>query len=207
VYLFAIFFIFKDMKTALYARVSTADQQTLAMQTQTMQEYLHKRGWSLAMSLQDKASGADKRPNRELIMQAARRRQIDVVVVWKLDRWSRSLPDLVSTLNELNELGVAFVSITEAIDLTTPSGKALAGMLSVFAAFERDLIRERVKAGMAHAKSKGKHIGRPSLTDFQKSEIKRLKASGMNNSQIAREVGVSRGSVRNVLRAVTTPGS
>jgi putative DNA-invertase from lambdoid prophage Rac len=104
------------------------------------------------------------RPNaalRQKILDSARRREVDVVPVWRLDRWGRSLVDLVVTLKELAELGVAFVSLTEALDLTTPTGRAMAGLLSVFAAFEHEILRERIRAGIAEARLQGKHLGCP----------------------------------------------
>ena len=108
-------------------------------------------------------SGATTRPKREKLIESARRREIDLVLVWRLDRWGRSLVDLVSTLQELTALDVGFVSLTEALDLTTPSGRALAGMLAVFAEFERDILRDRVKAGIDQARKEGKPHGRPRL--------------------------------------------
>ena len=92
---------------------------------------------------------------------AARRREIDVIVVWRLDRWGRSVADLMATLGELTELGVGFVSLTEALDLTTPTGRAMAGMLAIFAEFEREILRERVRAGIAQARKQGRPHGRP----------------------------------------------
>jgi len=127
----------------------------------------------------------------------ARQRKIDAIVVWKLDRFGRSLAELINSLNELRDLGVVFVSLTESLDFSTPSGRAMAGMLSIFAEFEREIIRERVKAGIANARSHGKPHGRPRLAARKESEIKRLKASGLNNSQIARKLKISRGSVIN----------
>jgi DNA invertase Pin-like site-specific DNA recombinase len=97
-------------------------------------------------------------------MEAARRREIDVVLVWRLDRWGRSVADLLATLQELEHLGVGFVSLTEALDFTTPAGRAIAGLLAVFAEFERDVLRERVRAGLAHARQNGKRLGRPLTT-------------------------------------------
>src|SRR5450631_3422841 len=94
-------------------------------------------------------------PRREELIQSARRRELDVILVWRLDRWGRSLLDLIGSLQELNELGVGFVSLSEALDLTTASGRALAGMLAVFAEFERDILRDRVKAGIAQARQEG----------------------------------------------------
>src|SRR5271157_5108815 len=121
-------------RVGLYARVSTHDQQTLSLQIRTMREYAGKRGWEIAIQIKEVGSGAVERELREKLMVAARRREIDVVLVWRLDRWGRSLADLVVTLKELAALGAGFVSLTEALDLTTPTGRAMAGLLSVFAA-------------------------------------------------------------------------
>ncbi len=127
----------KMFRVGLYARVSTHDQKTLPMQMRAMREYALKRGWAITMQIKEIGSGASERELREKLMAAARRREIDVVMVWRLDRWGRSLADLVVSLQELAELGVGFVSLTEALDLTTPAGRAMAGLLSVFSAFEQ----------------------------------------------------------------------
>src|SRR5215469_14835696 len=121
----------KMFRVGLYARVSTHDQQTLSLQMRAMREYAAKRGWTIAVQIREIGSGASEREQRERLLAAARRRDIDAVVVWRLDRWGRSLVDLVVTLKELSALGVGFVSITEALDLTTPTGRAMAGLLSV----------------------------------------------------------------------------
>ncbi|MGA2348134.1 MAG: recombinase family protein, partial [Candidatus Sulfotelmatobacter sp.] len=139
-------------RAGLYSRVSTHDQQTLPLQNRALREYAAQRGWTIAMQVKEVGSGAAQRQLREKLLQAARRRDIDVVLVWRLDRWGRSVADLVSTLQELEHLGVGFVSLTEALDLTTPSGRAMAGLLAVFAQFEREILRERVRAGLAHAR-------------------------------------------------------
>src|ERR1035438_6728956 len=110
----------------LYARVSTHDQQTLPMQLRTMRAYAKQRGWSIGMEVRDVGSGANVRPEREAMPKAPRLRELDVIVVWRLDRWGRSLLDLIGSLQELHELGVGFVSLSEALDLTTASGRALA---------------------------------------------------------------------------------
>ncbi len=136
------------IKVGLYARVSTQDQQTLPMQLRALRTYVKQRGWTIVQQIQDVGSGVNNRPQREQLLQAARRRELDAILVWRLDRWGRSLADLVLTLKELAELGVGFVSLTEALDLTTPTGRALAGLLAVFAEFEREILRERVKAGI-----------------------------------------------------------
>jgi len=119
------------------------------MQNRTMREYAARRGWTIVMQVREIGSGAAQREAREKLLEAARRREIDVVLVWRLDRWGRSLADLVVTLKELADLGVGFVSLTEALDLTTPIGRAMAGLLAVFAEFEHDVLRERVRAGLA----------------------------------------------------------
>jgi DNA invertase Pin-like site-specific DNA recombinase len=103
----------------------------------------------------------DNRPKREELLKKAYRREIDAILVWKLDRWGRPLADLVSTLKNLTDLKVGFISLTKAIDLTTPIGRALTGMLSVFAEFERDILRERIKAGIDQSRMNGKPHGRP----------------------------------------------
>ena len=108
-----------------------------------MRDYAARRGWIIAIEVKEIGSGASVRELRQKLLDAARRRDIDVVVVWRLDRWGRSMADLVTTLQELRDLNVGFVSLTEALDLTTPSGRAMAGLLAVFAEFEREILQER----------------------------------------------------------------
>ena len=155
----------KMFRAGLYARVSTNDQQTLPMQNRAMREYAARRGWTIALQVKEVGSGAAERQLREKLLEAARRREIDVVLVWRLDRWGRSVADLLATLQELEHLGVGFVSLTEALDLTTPAGRAMAGLLAVFAAFEREILQERVRAGLAHARQNGRRLGRPTPRD------------------------------------------
>ena len=188
------------MRVGIYARVSTIDQQTLPMQLEQMREYIKNRNWRLAVEVQEIGSGAKTRPKREELLKMARRREIDAVLVWKLDRFGRSLADLVTSLNELRELGVVFVSLTESLDFSTPSGRAMAGMLSTFAEFERDMIRERVTAGIANARAKGRPHGRPRTASLKKDQINKLKTDGLNNSQIAKKLKISRGSVIGLLK-------
>jgi putative DNA-invertase from lambdoid prophage Rac len=120
-------------RAGLYARVSTNDQQTLPMQNRALREYAARRGWMIALQVREVGSGAMQRQAREQLMEAARRREMDVVLVWRLDRWGRSVTDLLATLPELEHLGAGFVSLTEALDLTTPAGRAMAGLLAIFA--------------------------------------------------------------------------
>jgi DNA invertase Pin-like site-specific DNA recombinase len=187
------------MKAALYARVSKSEQQTLHMQIEAMSSYAQNRGWEIINKVAEVGSGAKERKKREELLKNARRRSIDVIIVWKLDRWGRSLPDLINSLQELNELGVGFVSITEALDLTSPTGRAMAGLLSVFAEFERDILKERIKAGIVQARSKGKCHGRPKTAALKADEVKSLFDKGLNKSEIARRIKIGRTSVIRIL--------
>jgi DNA invertase Pin-like site-specific DNA recombinase len=186
-------------RAGLYARVSTNDQQTLPMQSRAMREYAALRGWTIAMQVRDVGSGAARRVAREKLLEAARRREIDVVLVWRLDRWGRSVTDLLATLQELEHLGVGFVSLTEALDLTTPAGRAMAGLLAVFAEFEREILRERTRAGLAQARQNGKRLGRPATVAAHAVEIRRLHRAGVAKAEIARRLRVGRTSVRRIL--------
>jgi DNA invertase Pin-like site-specific DNA recombinase len=188
------------MRAALYARVSTYDQHTLTMQTDALREFATHRGWTVTDAVEEIASGAkNHRPQRQALLKAAKQRQLDVILVWKLDRWGRSLVDLMMTLHELTALGVGFVSLTEALDLTTPAGRAFAGFLAVFAEFERDLIRERIKAGITDARKRGKAHGRPRATANDAAQIRTLAQQGLSQAAIARHLGLWRTSVRRVL--------
>lgn len=187
------------LRVGLYARVSTHDQQTLPLQIHTMREYAAKRGWSIVAQMKEVGSGAAQRELRATLIAAARRREIDVVLVWRLDRWGRSVADLVSTLQELQHLRVDFVSLTEALDLTTPTGRAMAGLLSVFAEFEREILRERVCAGLAHARQQGKRFGRPPSVVHKAVEAQKLHEQGSSKSEIARKLKIGRTSVRRLL--------
>jgi putative DNA-invertase from lambdoid prophage Rac len=122
-----------------------------------------------------------------------------VVLVWRLDRWGRSVTDLLATLQELEHLGVGFVSLTEALDLTTPAGRAMAGLLAIFAEFEREILRERTRTGLAHARENGKRLGRPATAARQTAEIRKLRRTGVSKSEIARRLKVGRTSGRRIL--------
>ena len=187
------------MKMGLYARVSTPDQQTLTLQRDAMLAYARQRGGAIVTMVEDVGSGAGERLRREELMRAARRRDIDAIVVWRLDRWGRSLADLVVTLQELHELGVGFISLNESLDLTTSTGRAMAGMLAVFAEFERGILRERVKAGIAEARRRGQRHGRSPTVAHRADEVRQLHAAGFSKSAIARQLGISRTSVRRFL--------
>jgi putative DNA-invertase from lambdoid prophage Rac len=196
----------KQVRCALYARVSTTGQKTVPEQLEELREYARRRGWEIVQEVSDVRSGAKNRPNREALRQAARARTVDVIVVWKLDRWGRSLVDLVASLQELTDVGVGFVSVSDGIDLTTAAGRMLAGMLSVFAAFERDLIIERTHLGLNHARKhgtrSGKAIGRPALAAGRAVEVRALRLKGLSLHAIAAKVGLSYGAVQRLLAGV-----
>jgi putative DNA-invertase from lambdoid prophage Rac len=121
------------------------------------------------------------------------------VLVWRLDRWGRSVTDLLATLQELEHRGVGFISLTEALDLTTAAGRAMAGLLAVFSAFEREILRERTRAGLAHAPLNGKRLGRPMTAGLQAAEIRKLYRAGVAQAEIARRLQIGRSSVRRIL--------
>ena len=155
----------------------------------------------IALQVIEIGSGASQREKREQLLEAARRREIDVVLVWRLDRWGRSVTDLLATLQELEHLGVGFVSLTEALDLTTPAGRAMAGLLAVFAEFEREILRERVRAGLAHARQNGQRLGRPVTAALHADQVRKLHRAGTSKSEIARRLAIGRTSVRRILAA------
>jgi putative DNA-invertase from lambdoid prophage Rac len=187
------------IRAGLYARVSTHDQQTLPLQIHAMRDFTAKRNWTIAVQIKEVGSGAAQRELRATLIAAARRREIDVVLVWRLDRWGRSVADLVSTLQELQHLGVGFVSLTEALDLTTPTGRAMAGLLAVFAEFEREILRERVRAGLAQARQNGKTLGRPRSAALHSKAVRKLYRAGKSKAEIARQLKIGRTSVRRIL--------
>jgi putative DNA-invertase from lambdoid prophage Rac len=189
----------KMFRAGLYARVSTFDQHTIPLQIRALREYAARRGWTIAMQVKEVGSGAAQRELREKLLDAARRREIDVVLVWRLDRWGRSVADLLATLQELEHLGVGFVSLTEALDLTTPAGRAMAALLAVFAEFEREILRERVRAGLAHARQNGTRLGRPQTAALQTGQVRKLYRAGVSKAEIARRLRIGRTSVRRIL--------
>lgn len=187
------------MRVAIYTRVSTHEQQTLPMQMKTLRRYCRSRNWKIELEIEDVGSGAKERKKRDQVLNAARRRSVDAVLVWKLDRWGRSIHDLFLTLKELHDLGVSFVSYTEAVDLSTPIGRAVAGVLSVFADFEREMMKERIKAGIAYARKRGRRHGRPRSVTKHTTKVKQLFKQGVSKAEIARQLNISRASVRRLL--------
>ena len=134
-------------------------------------------------------------------MAAARRREIDVVSVWRLDRWGRSVTDLLATLQELEHLGVDFVSPARALDLTTPTGRVMPALLAVLAEFEREILRKRVRAGLAQARQNGQRLGRPMTAALHADQVRKLYRAGTSKAAIARQLNIGRASVRRILAA------
>ena len=187
-------------RAGLYARVSTHDQPTLPMQNRALREYAARRGWIIALQVREVGSGASERELREKLLAAARRREIDAVLVWRLDRWGRSVADLVTTLQELSHLGVGFVSITEALDLTTPAGRAMAGLLAVFAEFESEILRDRARR-FGSGPAEWQAIGpAPATAARHADQVRKLRRSGLSKSAIARRLHLGRTSVCRMLK-------
>ena len=154
--------------------------------------------------MKEVGASTSQRERRERVLDAACRRDIDVVLVWRLDRWGRSVTDLLATLQELEHLGVGFVSLNEALDLTTPAGRAMAALLAVFAAFEREILGERVRAGLAHAQQNDKRLGRPITAALYAGQVCKLFRDGVSKAEIARRLQIGRTSVRRILAAGST---
>jgi len=188
-----------------YLRVSTQDQ-SCEIQREEIKNYINYRGWVLIESHEDKATGTNgNRPQLQALLKAAKSRVFDVVVVWKLDRFFRSLKDIVTTLHEFTELGIEFISIKDQIDLTTSSGRLMTHMIAAFAEFEASLIKERVMAGLENAKRKGTILGRPKQID--ESLAWQLRQQGFSLNQIAKRIGASKAGVYKTLSklSVTNP--
>jgi DNA invertase Pin-like site-specific DNA recombinase len=191
-------------RVAIYARVST-DEQTTENQLRELRAVAERAGWVIVEEFIDHAisgaKGRDKRPAFDRLLKAAARRQIDLVAAWSVDRLGRSLQHLVGFLDEIHSSRVDLYLHQQGIDTTTPAGKALFQMCGVFAEFERSMIQERVKAGLARAKASGKALGRPRVSQDIEGRIRELRASGRGIVSIARELRVGGGTVQRVLRA------
>lgn len=196
------------MRAALYGRVSTTDKgQDPELQLRPLREYCSARDLDLAGEYVDYTSGnKDRRPALDRLLDAARKRQIDCIVVWKLDRFGRSLKHLITALDELNALGVGFISYSENIDLSTASGRLMFHIIASMAEFERELIRERVKAGIANARAKGKRHGRKPLPPVTVKKVIDAYEQAPDSSvrDIAQLVDVSPASVDRIKKGYKT---
>jgi DNA invertase Pin-like site-specific DNA recombinase len=186
------------VRTAIYARVSTANNgQDPKMQTRELQEYCERRGWKVSGEYVDEGiSGAkDSRPELNKLMADAHRRRFDAIVVWRFDRFARSVSHLLRALETFKALGVEFVSLSEQVDTSTPTGKMVFTVLGAVAELERSLIAERVKAGLRNARAKGKRLGRPRVI-VDAARIGTLRAHGRTWREITAEMGISKGSAQ-----------
>ena len=185
------------MKAAIYARVSTTNGQDPTMQTRELKEYCERRGWKIAGEYVDTGiSGArEKRPELDRMMADAHRRRFDAVVVWKFDRFARSVSHLLRALETFKALGIEFVSLSEQMDTSTPTGKMVFTVLGAVAELERSLIAERVRAGLRNARAKGKRLGRPRKA-IDCARIAALRRVGRSWAAIGQELGVGEGTVR-----------
>ena len=192
------------VRVAIYARVSTGEQNP-ELQLRELREYAARRGFLLHREYVDQASGDVRRRGRrapafDALMADARRRRFDCVLVWKYDRFARSLGALVAALQEFRDLGVDFISHTQAIDTTTPMGRLFFHVIGSFAEFERDVIVERVRAGLANARAKGKRLGRPVHDPGAETRIVALKGEGLSLREIAARERLSPSGVRKMLK-------
>jgi DNA invertase Pin-like site-specific DNA recombinase len=195
-------------RVALYARVSTLNNQDPEMQLAELREYADRRGWQTVQEYVDHGvSGSqESRPALNRMMADASRRRFDAILVWKIDRFGRSLKHLVNALAELAVIGVAFVSLRDNLDLSTPSGRLMFQIIGAMAEFERALIQERVRAGIRNARSKGILVGRPRVI-VDAVQISDLRAQGRSWGQIQAELGVSKGTAQRALARLPKTGS
>lgn len=177
-------------KVAIYTRISTTDKgQDLETQTLPLREYAQVRGWHIYSIYEEKMSGAKTdRPELKKLLSAAQKRKFDIVLVFRFDRFARSSKQLINSLDFFQSVGIDFVSYQENIDTTTPAGKMMFTMISAFAEFERSIIQERVKAGLAKAKAKGKKLGRPK-TLIDEAKVLELRKQGLSIREVAEKIG------------------
>ena len=191
-----------QFRCALYARVSTLTGQNPELQLRELREFTVRRGWEIAGEYVDQGVSGSKesRPQLNRLLADARKRRFDVIAVWKLDRFGRSLKHLVMTLADLESLGIAFVSLRDSFDLSTPSGRLLFQLVGAMAEFERALIQERVRAGLKNAKAKGRKLGRPRVA-IRRDQIESLRQEGLSWEAIAKELGAGVGTVYRAYQA------
>ncbi len=190
-------------RAALYARVSTPNGQHPEMQLVELREFCSRRGWKIAGEYVDVGiSGMrEKRPELDRLLADCRRRLVDAVVVYRYDRFARSLRQLVNALEEFRCLGIDFISLHEGVDTSTPNGRLVFGIFASIAEFERELIRDRVRSGLAAARARGKKLGRPRVM-VDASKIAALRGRGRSWAEISAELGVSKGTAQRALQSL-----
>jgi len=188
-------------QVALYLRVSTTEQ-TVENQRRELEAVVERHGWSIAATFVDAgisgAKGRDKRPGYDRLCKGIARREFDLVAAWSVDRLGRSLQDLVGFLSELHGKGIDIYLHQQGIDTSTPAGKAMFQMMGVFAEFERAMIVERVKSGLARARAQGKRLGRPSIAPGKEDAVRRLLARGTGIIKTAKLAGVGVSAVQRI---------
>jgi DNA invertase Pin-like site-specific DNA recombinase len=190
------------LRAALYARVSTSNgHQDPQMQLRELREYAARRGWQVIADYVDQISSSkERRPQLDRLLAECRKRRFDAVVVYRYDRFARSLRQLVNALAEFDALGIQFVSLHEGVDTSTPNGRLVFGIFASIAEFERELIRERVRSGLAHARAKGKRLGRPGHA-VNAAQVLALRSAGSSIRDIATQLNSSVGTISRVLAA------
>jgi DNA invertase Pin-like site-specific DNA recombinase len=191
-------------RAALYARVSTRNGQTPENQVRALAEVANRAGWQIVETYIDYgisgAKGRDKRPAFDRLLKDAARRKFDVIMAWSVDRLGRSLQDLVSFLGEVHAQGIDLYLDRQGVDTTTPGGKAMFQMMGVFAEFEREIMRERIHAGLSRARAKGTKLGNQGVPEvIERTVVERL-TTGAPKRQIARELGIDAATVRRIER-------
>lgn len=188
-------------RVAFYLRVSTGEQTT-ANQRRELEAVAARAGWDVVAVFEDAgisgAKGREQRPGYDALLRAVTRREVDMVAAWSVDRIGRSMPDLVSFLTELHARGADLYLHQQALDTSTPAGRAMFQMMGVFAEFERSMIQERVKAGLARAKADGTKLGRPTVGSDVEARIRALRAEGMGIVKVAKALGIGVSAVQRV---------
>jgi len=199
------FLMRNEKKTAaIYARVST-DRQKVDMQLNELRQFAARSGWSIYEEFIDQnySGGNTKRPAFTAMMDAARKRKFDLLLVWKLDRLSRSLKDLIVTLDELGSCGIDFVSYDNNLDTSTPTGKLVFQIVGAVAEFEKEIIRERVVAGLATARNKGKRLGRPPISKYVYDQALKMRSEGSSYRNIGKVLGIDEGTIRKRVKPIS----
>lgn len=194
------------IRAALYARISTLNHgQDCEVQLRELRQYCQRRGFEIAEEFVDKGvSGLrERRPALDRLMISCRKRLVDAVVVYRYDRFARSLRQLVNSLEEFRALNIEFISLHEGVDTSTPNGRLVFGIFASIAEFERELIRDRVRSGLAAAKAKGKRIGRPKLA-VDASKVASLRQQGRSWAEITLETGISKGTAQRAVAGLPT---
>ena len=173
------------------------------MQLRELRLFVKRSGWTIYNEYIDHGfTGANtNRPAFNIMMDEAKKRKLNILLIWKLDRLSRSMKDLINTLDELGHYGINFISYDNNLDTTTPTGKLVFHVIGAVAEFEKDIIRDRVIAGLAHAKSQGKRLGRPPLSDAKLTEAKKLLKQGLSMRAVEKKLGVGEGTIRKKLKS------